>query len=101
MRSAITAMISERHHDADACENLVALLLAAADPETSDGPVRSEHISGLTLTRQVFSEAMRLYSLAAIITRMATRAFPLGGFVVPEGAVIVVPIHAVHHHAAL
>jgi cytochrome P450 len=44
---------------------------------------------------------MRLYPPAPIITRTATRAFPLGGFVVPEGAVIVVPIHAVHHHAAL
>jgi cytochrome P450 len=68
---------------------------------TKGEPVRPEHVAQLTYTRQVFSEAMRLYPPAPIITRTATRAFPLGGFMVPEGAVIIVPIHAVHHHAAL
>ncbi|MBD2747959.1 cytochrome P450 [Microvirga sp. BT688] len=155
LRSAITGMIAERRRrSGEAREDLVALLLAAADPETGrtmtdeeiadnlltfitaghettalglawtflllahhpehearvlseidaitgKGPVRPEHISELSYTRQVFSEAMRLYPPAPIITRTATRAFPLGRFMVPEGAVIVVPIHAVHHHAAL
>jgi cytochrome P450 len=154
LRSAITGMIAERRRGGEVREDLVALLLGAADPETGrtmtdeeiadnlltfitaghettalglawtllllahhpehearvlseidavtgGGPVRPEHVPGLTYTRQVFSEAMRLYPPAPIITRTATRAFPLGGFMVPEGAVIVVPIHAVHHHAAI
>ncbi|MBB3019755.1 cytochrome P450 [Microvirga lupini] len=154
LRSAITGMISERRRSGEARDDLVALLLAAADHETgrmmtdeeiadnlltfitaghettalglawtllllahhpehearvlseidavtAGGPVRSEHISELIYTRQVFSEAMRLYPPAPIITRTATRAFPLDRFMVPERAVIVVPIHAVHHHAAI
>ena len=154
LRSAITSMIAERRRSGEGRADLVALLLAAADPETGrrmtdeeiadnlltfitaghettalglawtflllahhpehearvlseidamtgHGPVLPEPISELTYTRQVFSEAMRLYPPAPIITRTATRAFPLGGFMVPEGAVIVVPIHAVHHHAAI
>jgi len=68
---------------------------------TGGGPVRPEHIARLAYTRQVFSEAMRLYPPAPIITRTAVRSFPLQGFAVPAGAVIVVPIHAVHHHTAL
>lgn len=78
-----------------------ARALSEINAVTGDVPVRPEHISERTSTRQVFSEAIRFYPPASIITRTATRAFPLGGFVVPEGAVIVVPIHAVHHHAAI
>jgi cytochrome P450 len=154
LRSAITRMIAERRRKPDGREDLVALLLAASDPEsgrtmtdediadnlltfvtaghettalglawtflllarhpdhearvlaeidevTAGEPVRAEHIARLAYTRQVFSEAMRLYPPAPIITRTATRAFPLGGFMVPQGAVLIVPIHAVHHHATL
>ena len=154
LRSAITRMIAERRRQPDGREDLVALLLAASDPEsgrtmtdeeiadnlltfvtaghettalglawtflllarhpehearvlaeidevTAGEPVRPEHIARLAYTRQTFSEAMRLYPPAPIITRTATRAFPLGGFMVPQGAVLIVPIHAVHHHATL
>jgi cytochrome P450 len=147
-------MIAERRRKPDGREDLVALLLAASDPEsgrtmtdediadnlltfvtaghettalglawtflllarhpehearvlaeidevTAGEPVRPEHIARLAYTRQAFSEAMRLYPPAPIITRTATRAFPLGGFMVPQGAVLIVPIHAVHHHATL
>ncbi|MBQ0823461.1 cytochrome P450 [Microvirga sp. HBU67558] len=154
LRSSVTRMIAERRRNPDGREDLVALLLAASDPEsgrtmtdeeiadnlltfvtaghettalglawtflllarhpeqearvvaeidavTQGGPVRPEHIGQLAYARQVFSEAMRLYPPAPIITRTATRSFALGGFRVPEGAVVIVPIHAVHHHAAL
>jgi cytochrome P450 len=154
LRSAIARMIAERRRKPDGREDLVALLLAASDPESGrtmtdediadnlltfvtaghettalglawtflllarhpehearvlaeidevarGEPVRPEHIARLAYTRQVFSEAMRLYPPAPIITRTATRAFPLGGFMVPQGAVLIVPIHAVHHHATL
>jgi cytochrome P450 len=78
-----------------------ARMLAEIDAVTGGRPVCSEHIAQLAYTRQVFSEAMRLYPPAPIITRTATRAFALGGFMVPEGTVIIVPIHAVHHHQTL
>ncbi|MFC4174632.1 cytochrome P450 [Microvirga sp. GCM10011540] len=154
LRSAIMAMVAERRRTGEGREDLVALLLAAADPETgrtmSDeeitdnlitfvtaghettalglawtfhllaghpeheakalaeieevtegGAVRPEHISRLTYTRQVFSEAMRLYPPAPVITRTAARDFPLAGFTVPAGTITVVPIYAVHHHTRL
>jgi cytochrome P450 len=78
-----------------------ARVLAEIDEVVRGGPVRPEHIAQLTYTRQVFSEAMRLYPPAPIITRTATRAFPLGGFTIPAGTVLVVPIYAVHHHETL
>jgi cytochrome P450 len=63
--------------------------------------VRPEHVSRLAYTRQVFSEAMRLYPPAPIITRTAVQPFSLSGLMVPEGTVVIVPIHAVHHHASI
>jgi len=154
LRSAIIHMIAERRRSGEVCEDLVGLLLAAADPEsgrtmtdeeiadnlltfvtaghettalglawtflllarhpehearviaeidevTGGEAVRPEHVSRLAYTRQVFSEAMRLYPPAPIITRTAVQPFPLSGLMVPEGAVIIVPIHAVHHHASI
>jgi cytochrome P450 len=154
LRSAITHMIADRRRSADRREDLVALLLAAADPEsgrtmsdeeiadnlltfvtaghettalglawtflllarhpehearviaeidevTEGEAVRPEHVARLAYTRQVFSEAMRLYPPAPIITRTATERFSFGGLTVPEGTVIIVPIHAVHHHASI
>jgi cytochrome P450 len=154
LRSAIIHMIAERRRSREAREDLVALLLAAADPEsgrtmsdeeiadnlltfvtaghettalglawtflllarhpehearviaeidrvTGGAAVQPEHVAGLAYTRQVFSEAMRLYPPAPIITRTATQAFSFGGFTVAEGTVIIVPIHAVHHHASI
>ncbi len=56
-----------------------------------------EHIGELNYTRQVFSEAMRLYPPAPIITRTALKDFKLGDYLVPEGTVMFVPIYAVHH----
>jgi cytochrome P450 len=154
LRSAIIHMIAERRSSREAREDLVALLLAAADPEsgrtmsdeeiadnlltfvtaghettalglawtflllarhpeheaqviaeidrvTGGAAVQPEHVAGLAYTRQVFSEAMRLYPPAPIITRTATQAFSFGSFTVAEGTVIIVPIHAVHHHASI
>jgi cytochrome P450 len=78
-----------------------ARVLEEIDRVTGGGTVRPEHVAELTYTRQVFSEAMRLYPPAPMITRTASRDFPLGGFTVPEGTIVVVPIYAVHHHEKL
>ncbi|WP_425265653.1 cytochrome P450 [Terrihabitans rhizophilus] len=68
---------------------------------TGGGPLRAEHVADLVYTRQVFSEAMRLYPPAPIITRTALRDFRIGEHTVPEGAVLYVPIYAVHRHSKL
>lgn len=70
--------------------------------EVTEGqPVTAEHIAGLAYTQQVFSEAMRLYPPAPIITRAALKDFQLGDYLIPKGTVLIVPIYAVHHHASL
>jgi cytochrome P450 len=61
----------------------------------------ADDVSKLAYTRQVFSEAMRLYPPAPIITRTALKEFQLGDYLIPAGTVLIVPIYAVHHHASL
>ncbi|HBT69160.1 MAG TPA: cytochrome P450 [Agrobacterium sp.] len=68
---------------------------------TAGEPVTADHIAGLTYTRQVFSEAMRLYPPAPVITRTALQDFRLGEHDIPAGTVLYVPIYAVHRHTAL
>jgi cytochrome P450 len=68
---------------------------------TEGRPVTSNDVSQLVYTRQVFSEAMRLYPPAPIITRTALQDFQLGEYLIPAGTVLIVPIYAVHHHASL
>ncbi len=68
---------------------------------TGGAPVAADHIANLTYTRQVFSEAMRLYPPAPVITRTALQDFRLGDHDIAAGTVLYVPIYAVHRHAAL
>ena len=76
-------------------------VLKEIDAVTEGRPVTSDDVSKLVYTRQVFSEAMRLYPPAPIITRTVLKDFQLGEYLIPEGTVLIVPIYAVHHHAAL
>jgi len=63
--------------------------------------VRPDHVAKLTYLKQVFSEAMRLFPPAPIITRTATNAFTLDRYQIPAGTVFFIPIYAVHHRAEL
>ncbi|ALN75074.1 cytochrome P450 [Aureimonas sp. AU20] len=154
LRSSLASVVAGRRRSGETRQDLVGMLLSAADPETgrtmSDeemvdnlmtfitaghettalglawtfhllakhpaveakvlaeiaavtggAPVEAEHIAELAYTKQVFSEAMRLYPPAPIITRTALRDIVLGGRQIAEGTVLYVPIHAVHHHGAL
>jgi cytochrome P450 len=76
-------------------------VLDEIDAVTAGRPVTSDDVSKLGYTRQVFSEAMRLYPPAPIITRTALSDFHLGEYLIPAGTVLIVPIYAVHHHASL
>ncbi|MCZ7497128.1 cytochrome P450 [Agrobacterium rhizogenes] len=68
---------------------------------TAGEPVAADHIARLTYTRQVFSEAMRLYPPAPVVTRTALQDFRLGEHDIPTGTVLYVPIYAVHRHTTL
>jgi cytochrome P450 len=81
-----------------ACEDRVVAEIARV---TSGAELAPEHIGRLAYTRQAFQEAMRLYPPAPIIARAATRPFRLANFSVPAGAMIYVPIYALHRHTAL
>lgn len=76
-------------------------VLTEIDTVTGGRSVTAEDVSKLIYTRQVFSESMRLYPPAPIITRTALHDFKLGECLVPAGTVIIVPIYAVHHHASI
>ncbi len=68
---------------------------------TAGGPLLAAHIEGLTFTRQVVQEAMRLYPPAPIIARQALRATSVGGEPVAEGMEVMIPIYALHRHQRL
>lgn len=74
---------------------------AEIDAVTAGRPVSADDVAKLVYTRQVFSEAMRLYPPAPIITRTGLKDFQLGEYLIPAGTVLIVPIYAVHHHASL
>lgn len=78
-----------------------AKVIAEINQVTGGGPVLSEHVAQLSYTRQVFSEAMRLYPPAPVITRTAVEPFDLNGHHIPVGTVFFVPIYAVHHRREL
>jgi cytochrome P450 len=76
-------------------------VLNEIDTVTEGQLLTSQDVSRLVYTRQVFSEAMRLYPPAPIITRTALQDFQLGEYLIPAGTVLFVPIYAVHHHTSL
>lgn len=76
-------------------------IIEEIDTVTAGKPVTADHIASLGYVRQVFSEAMRLYPPAPIITRAALRDFRLGEHDIPAGTILYVPIYAVHRHTAL
>lgn len=154
MRASVTRMIAERRREPRGRDDLVALLIAAADPvsgrglsdaEVADniltfvtaghettalalgwatallarhpaqekrmldeivevagaGPIRSEHIPRLEITRRIVNETLRLYPPAPIIARSVIRDIRLAGIDVPAGSAILVPIHAVHRNTLI
>ncbi len=65
------------------------------------GPIEARHIERLELTRRVLQEGMRLYPPAPVMTRTTVREVELGGCRLPAGALVVIPIFAVHRHRKL
>ncbi len=92
---AWTFHLLARHPD---CQ---ARLFEEISTVTGGGPLLGEHVAKLIYARQVFSEAMRLYPPAPIISRAVMREFTIGAHTIPAGTIIYVPIYAVHRHADL
>lgn len=55
-------------------------------------------VEGLTYTQQVLNEAMRLYPPGWLLSRRAIAADVLGGYEVPAGADVLLPLYLVHRH---
>jgi cytochrome P450 len=66
-----------------------------------DGPVGAEHLARLTLTEAVLKEGMRLYPPAPVLLRIARRPLDLGGEHLPTGALLIIPVFALHRHRTL
>jgi len=62
--------------------------------------IQAEHISRLVFTRQVISEAMRLYPPAFLLTRVAGRDTQVAGERVKAGERVNIPIYAIHRRSA-
>lgn len=63
--------------------------------------IRAAHIERLAVTRAVLEESMRLYPPAPVMTRQSARDMLMAGVKVPAGALIVIPVFAVHRHRKL
>lgn len=66
-----------------------------------DRPLDQRHLGSLPVTTRVLKEALRLYPPAPIMSRMTARKITLGGHELPKGALIIIPVFAVHRHHRL
>lgn len=70
---------------------------------TATGPdgLTADAVEGLSFTRQVVSEALRLYPPAPALLRSANRRVDIGGVNLGRETLIFVPIYAIHRHHRL
>jgi cytochrome P450 len=74
-------------------------LAAEAERVTGGAPLAAGHLEHLVLTQQVLKESMRLYPPVPIVTRQAVAEARLGAHAIAPGAVVLMPIYAIHRHA--
>jgi cytochrome P450 len=67
---------------------------------TGGADVAAEHIDKLGLTQQVIKESMRIYPPVPMMSRQAVADTALGGHAITAGTSVVLPIYALHRHAA-
>jgi cytochrome P450 len=79
---------------APAAQRLRAEVAAVA----GDAPIGPEYVEGLVFTRQVISEAMRLYPPAFMTTRVCTKTTEVAGIPINAGTRVIVPVYALHRH---
>ena len=77
-----------------------ARLHAELDPLLPDArPPTLADLPRLVYTRQVFTEAMRLFPPAWVLARQATEAVEVGGWTLPAGSMCLLSPYATHHDA--
>jgi cytochrome P450 len=78
-----------------------ARVLGEIERATGPSGLAPDDVAGLTYTRQVIEEAMRLYPPAPSILRQPVGKGEIGGVAVDEDTSIFSPIYAIHRHRAL
>lgn len=68
---------------------------------TGGRPVSANDIAALEITQRILKESMRLYPPVPALTRVNLDATTLGGVHLPQPALIVIPIFAVHRHRSV
>ena len=68
---------------------------------TGGTQVEPTHVAGLTYTRQVLQESMRMFPPVAMVVRQCTQDLQLGSEHIVAGDNVFVPIYAIHHHKDL
>jgi cytochrome P450 len=63
--------------------------------------VAARDLDKLAVTMRVLKESMRLYPPAPVLTRAVGRDLDIGGHRLKQGALIIMPIYAIHRHRAL
>jgi len=63
-------------------------------------PVAPAHIERLVLTQQVLKESMRLFPPVPMMSRQVAADTTLAGHAIRAGSSVIIPIYAIHRHAA-
>jgi cytochrome P450 len=71
------------------------------DGVVDNGPIRRAHLAGLTYTRMVLEELLRLYPVAWITPRAAVDADDIDGTRIPRGADVLISPYVTHRMAAV
>lgn len=69
------------------------------DEVLEDRPLSVEDLRNLPYLNQVIQEALRMYPPAAITVRQNIQEDTIGGYSIPVGAQVVIPIWSMHHDA--
>nr|WP_293366238.1 cytochrome P450 [Phenylobacterium sp.] len=75
-----------------------ARLRAEVEAVAGEASIGPEHVERLIFTRQVVSEALRLYPPAFQLYRVCVREAVVGGRVFRPGDKVLIPIYALHRH---
>lgn len=75
-----------------------ARLRAEVAAVAGDAPIGPDHVDQLVFTRQVVSEALRLYPAAFQLYRICTQPTQVAGVAMKPGDRVVIPIYALHRH---
>jgi cytochrome P450 len=78
----------------DAHTDVAERLYAEIDDVVGAGPVRPSHLAGLTYTRMVLDELLRLYPVGWLIPRVAAGADVIDGVRIPAGSDLILTPYA-------